>query len=281
MTGMKFEYITPEELGKGSKIALEIVDTEDDIYYHMALHMLKEIKANNAAGKKTVFIVPVGPVGQYRRLARLVNEERINLKNVYFINMDEYLDDDGKPISKDHPLSFTAFMDREFYLRVDPELVMPEENRIIPSPDNVKDIPDIIGQLGGVDVAYGGIGINGHIAFNEPPEPGETISNEEFKNLPSRVLKLSRETRTINAVTAANGYIDYIPQWCVTVGMREILSAKKIRFYLNRTWQRGIVRKILHGEVTAKVPASFFKEHPDATLIIASSVAEMPLGQLR
>jgi len=278
---MRFETITPEELGKGSRIALEIVDTEDDIYYHMAFHMLKEIKANNAMGKKTVFIVPVGPIGQYRRLARLVNLERVSLKNVYFINMDEYLDDDRKPIPKDHPLSFMGFMDREFYSRVDPELVMPEENRIFPTPDNVKDIPDMIAQLGGVDVAYGGIGINGHIAFNEPPEPGETVSNEEFKNLTSRVLQLSRETRTINAVTAASGFIDYIPRWCVTVGMKEILSARKIRFYLNRIWQRGIVRKILHGEVTPMVPASFFQEHPDAKLVIASYVAEMPVGQLR
>ena len=58
-----------QELGIGSPIALKIVDTEEDIYYHMALDMFEHIAANNQAGKNTVFIVPVGPVGQYKKLS--------------------------------------------------------------------------------------------------------------------------------------------------------------------------------------------------------------------
>ena len=79
---MKYEEITKEQLGIGSPIDLEIVPDEDSIYEHMAKDMFKRITANNAAGKKTVFIVPVGPVGQYRRLAALCNENRVSLKNV-------------------------------------------------------------------------------------------------------------------------------------------------------------------------------------------------------
>lgn len=276
-----FETISKEELLKQTKIPLEVVDTEDDIYYHMALDMLDRIVENNAQGKPTVFIVPVGPVGQYRRLAKLCNQKRVSLRSVWFFNMDEYLDEDLQPIPKDNPLSFAGFMDREFYDLVDPELVMPEENRIFPTPGHEGEIWDKICSLGGVDVAYGGIGINGHIAFNEPPEPEVHISAEEFRSLPTRVLALTRETRTINSVTAANGYIDYIPRHCITIGMKEILSARHIRFYMNRTWQKGIVRKLTLGAVTPSVPSSFFQEHPDAKLIIASYVAEPPVGQLR
>jgi len=277
---MDYTKITREELGKGSSISLEILDTEDDIYYDMALTMFNEIKENNKKGKNTVFICPVGPIGQYRRFARLVNQHRLSLKNVYIFNMDEYLDDDKKMIPIENPLSFRGFMERELYSKIDEELNIPVENRIFPEPGKEGFIWERICELGGVDISFGGIGINGHIAFNEPPEEGDNITDEEFKNLGTRVLMLSRETRTINAVTAAKGFIDAIPKWCITIGMKEILSARKIRFYMNRRWQCGIVRKILHGPVTAKVPASFFQEHPDAKLTIASYVAEQPIGEL-
>ena len=158
---------------------------------------------------------------------------------------------------------------------------MPRENRFFPEPGKEGEIQEAIDRLGGVDVSFGGVGINGHIAFNEPPELEEEITDQAFAALGTRTLSLTRETRTINAVTAANGYIDYIPRRCVTVGMREILAARKVRFYMNRTWQRGVVRKIALGPVTRFAPASFFQVHPDASLTIAAYVAEPPVGKLR
>lgn len=274
---MTYEHISREELIAKTKIPLRILETEDDLYADMADRMLRQIEQNNAQGKNTVFIVPVGPVGQYRLLANRVNERGTDLSRVYFINMDEYLDGDGKPIPLGHPLSFSAFMNREWYGRVD----MPQKNRIFPQPGKEAEIAAAIDRLGGVDIAFGGIGITGHIAFNEPPEADEAITDEQFAMLPTRVLRLTRETRTINAVTAASGYIDYIPRSCITVGMREILSARQLRFYMNRTWQKGIVRKIALGPVTRFAPASFLQTHPDALLTIASYVAEPPVGQLR
>ena len=193
--------------------------------------------------------------------------------------MDEYLDNNDCPIPKTHPLSFCGFMEREFYNQVRPDLNVPVSQRIFPEPGREAEIGKLIANLGGVEVAYGGIGINGHIAFNEPPE--DDTDDRTFKRLPTRVLSLTRETRTINSVTAANGYIDYIPTRCITVGMKEILSARHIRFYMNRSWQKGIVRKILHGPVTCKVPASFFQEHRDAKLIITKEVSMPPVGRLR
>ena len=59
---------------------------------------------------------------------------------------------------------------------------------------------DTIEKYGKLDMAWGGVGINGHFAFNEPPEPGENVSCEEFANRPTRVLKISRETKTIEFV---------------------------------------------------------------------------------
>ncbi len=276
-----YEKLTKDELLAQTKIPLETVKTEDDIYRHMADDMYSRIVKNNAEGKNTVFIVPVGPIGQYEYLAKLCNDAKTDMKKVYFFNMDEYLDDDLQPIPLDHPLSFEGFMQTCFYDKLCKESEMPVENRIFPRPGKEGEIWELIQKLGGIEVAYGGIGINGHIAFNEPPEADEEMTDEAFAALATRVLKLTRETRTINSVTAANGYIDYIPQYCITIGMKEILSAREIRFYMNRTWQCGIVRKIAVGDVTKCVPASFFQKHADAKLIVASYVCEAPLSQLR
>lgn len=276
---MDYRNISKEQLLKETKIPIEILDTEDDIYHDMARVMIESIECNNGKGKNTVFITPVGPVFQYRRFARMANIKKLDLSHVYMFNMDEYLDDDGQMIDINHPLSFRRFMEIELYERL--ERKIPKENQFFPYPGKENEIWENIQRLGGVDIAFGGIGIRGHIAFNEPPEEDKPISNEDFKNLPTRVLELNRETKTINAVTSLGGYIDGIPDKCITIGMKEILSARKIRFYLNREWQKGIVRKICLGEVTSDVPASFFQQHDDAKLILASYVAQPPGGQLK
>ena len=276
-----YENVDATELLQKSKVPMEIVDSEEDIYYHMAMDMLSHINTNNKQGNQTVYIVPVGPIGQYKKLAWLCSKKRVSLKNVWFINMDEYLLPDGNAVPLNHPLSFEGFMNSQFYEKMDPELNIPVNQRVFPRPGRENEIGELIEKLGGVDVTYGGMGINGHIAFNEPPEPGDTISDEEFLALPCRVLSLSRETRTINSATAANGYIDFVPQRCITVGMKEIMGAKKIRLYLNRPWQSGIVRKAALGEVNRYVPASFCQRHGNAAFILASYVAKPPLGQLR
>jgi glucosamine-6-phosphate deaminase len=138
----------------------------------------------------------------------------------------------------------------------------------------------MIDRRGGVDACFGGIGINGHVAFNEPPEPEEGISDHQFVVLPTRVLNLTRETRTINSVTVG-GEITIIPKRAITIGMKEILMSRRLRFYCNRVWQSAVVRRVLHGPITAKCPASFIRTHPDASLTIADYVADLPNIQLR
>jgi glucosamine-6-phosphate deaminase len=272
----EFYNIDEKELGKNSKIDLEIMETEVDMYHDMARVMFDEINKNNNKGKKTVFICPVGPVGQYKRFVELVNKYRLNLKNVYFFNMDEYLNDDMTMIDTNNPLSFKGFMNREVYNKIDDELNIPVEHRFFPEPGKENEIWEKMQELGGVDICFGGVGINGHVAFNEPPEDNDSISDDEFKNIGTRVLKISRETMTINAAGALNGAIDVIPKWCITIGMKEILSAKKIRLYMFRDWHRSVVRRALYGDVTAKFPVSFLQEHEDAKITISNYVAQKP-----
>jgi glucosamine-6-phosphate deaminase len=194
--------------------------------------------------------------------------------------MDEYLDDDDRWLPAEHPLSFRGFMNRKFYDLLDPALAPREEHRIFPDPRNLGTIAEVIAARGGVDACFGGIGINGHLAFNEPPEPGVLLSVEQFADLPTRCLALARETRTINSVTVG-GEITIVPRRAVTVGMREILASRRLRFCCNRPWQRAVVRRALHGPVAAACPASLLRLHSDAELLLADYVAELPEIQLR
>ncbi len=277
---MDVTTIPAERLGEGSPIRVEVLETDQDLYHDMARTMLNRVRANDAIGRPTVFILPVGPVGQYRRMARICNLERISLRNLVAFNMDEYLTEDGEWLPIDHPLSFRGHMQRSFLDLMDPELAPPAENIIFPDPRDPDAVARRMAQLGGVDICYGGIGITGHIAFNEPPEPGIEMTPEEFAELPTRVLELSRETRTINSVTVADGNIALIPRLAITIGMKEILAAREIRLYANRPWQRAVVRRVLHGEVTAKLPCSLVQRHPNASLTMTEFVARPPRRRL-
>lgn len=272
--------VAPDELGRGTSVQVRIGGDQQAIAEDFARAILAVIRESAAAGKVTTLILPVGPVDQFPILAGLINEQKLDCSGLVIINMDEYLDDDDQWVPIDHPLSFRGFMNRKFYDLVDPKLAPRMENRVFPDPADCGAIGRLIEQRGGVDVCFGGIGINAHLAFNEPPEPGEKVSVEEFAARPTRVLDLSRETRTINSVTVG-GDIGVIPRRAVTVGMQEILAAKKLRFYCNRPWQRGVVRRALHGPLTAACPASLLRLHADAQLTIANYVAEPPDIQLR
>ena len=156
-----------EQLLANPKLPLICMADNSQVFETMAKQMVEEIEDHNAKGEKTVFICPVGPVGQYPYFVDMVNGRNISLKNVWFINMDEYLDDDKHWVSMERPLSVRGFMERTVYSKIKPELVMPKEQRVFPDPENITYIPELIEKLGGVDIAFGGIGINGHVAFNE------------------------------------------------------------------------------------------------------------------
>ena len=267
-----YGYTEEELLGNGPKFEILVMKDNAAVFSSMAQEMADEISRNNAAGKRTVFICPVGPVGQYPYFVRMVNEQKISLKNVWFINMDEYLDDDRKWVPESHPLSFRGFMGREVYGRIDPDLVMPERQRIFPDPENINDIPGLIGDLGGVDICFGGIGINGHVAFNEA-DP--SLSPEEFLAQKSRVLKITPETRAANAIGDFNGALEDMPRYCVTVGIYEIAHARKIRLACFRNWHRAVVRRAAYGERTAAFPVSLLADHPDINLKITEYVAAL------
>lgn len=265
--------IKPEDLGKDGKIPLLVLGDATEVMCEYALQTLFEVEKNNALGHKTVMIVPCGPTAQHTIFARYANQRRCSLKNTWIINMDELIDDNGECYSKDHPQSFHYQMQKALYDRIDPELAPPEDHRIFPDPHDLGAIGRLIEELGGVDLCMGGIAYNGHIAFNEP-EPNMPV--EEFAQLPTRVIKLTPGTILKNAILDLGGATDAFPGQAVTIGMKEMLGARRMLVSMTLDMQRSTIRHALYGEVSASFPITLLQHHPNAEIMISANVAALP-----
>jgi glucosamine-6-phosphate deaminase len=136
--------IPAQELGHGHAVRVRILGDAGSIARDMAQVMATCIRAARGTGRGATLIVPVGPVDQFPLLAELINAERLSCRESVFINMDEYLTDNDRPVSEDHPLSFRGYMRRKFYDLLDPVLAPPEEQRVFPNPRNPTAIQQLI-----------------------------------------------------------------------------------------------------------------------------------------
>ena len=258
-----------------SKIPIRVLKDENTIYEEMAELTANEIKAKN--GKPCLVICPVGPVGQYPKLAEQINREKISLKNCTFINMDEYLNEDDSEIAYDNPLSFHAAMDKYFYSKIESQLLPDPKNRIFPNPKNPVEADRLFERLGNADICLTSVGINGHIAFNEPPGITDSITDAEFANIGTRCLDITKETIVNNGSRKIFGALDIFPKRCISLGMKQILGAKILKIYLYCDWHWGIMRKIALEPKTRFNPASFLQEHRNAEMVITEELLNRTL----
>jgi glucosamine-6-phosphate deaminase len=269
------------EIHPDKKVALRILETPDDVHRWAAREMAQEVKQNNSLKKPTRWILPCGPTKQYPYFIKTVNEERINLKNVHVFHMDNFLDWQGRLLPTDHPFNYETWMRRNFYDPVDPELAIPEEHRHFPSVDQIDEISEKIVQSGGIDTTYGGVGYRGHIAFNEPPRSAwYSISAPEFRDSKTRILNLNDDTLIALSQRLAGGCSHAIPPMAITLGMKDLLSARRIRIISDTgAWKQTVVRVLLFGPTTIEYPVTFIQNHPDAMIVIDRLTAAPPLGE--
>ena len=262
--------ISEDEILNNNRIKVFVVENRIDIYNEIARIMADKIKENNKKGNATSFILPVGPRGQYRRFAEICNMENISCKNLVTINMDEYLDNSGNLLLEGNPLSFRGFMRKNLFDLLEVNLKVRPENILFPDPHNTSQIEKTISELGGVDICFGGVGINGHIAFNEPMDE-ELITADEFKSLKTRIVDISRDTILMNSLKYG-GNTGLIPKKCITIGMAEIFMSKELRFYLEHNWQSAVLRKAIFEKPTPSFPATFLKEHENSSITVSKNV---------
>jgi glucosamine-6-phosphate deaminase len=194
------------------------------LYHVFAEVLAQEIEGNNREGRPTRVILPVGPRSQYPIFLRMVTESGLSLSSCHFFFMDEYCYDNGQPFGPGHPLGFRSAMEKLLFEPLEreaPGLMVPREQIHFPDPEHPERTQQEIDAAGGIDTCYGGIGIHGHVAFNEPEEGVE--------NSDTRVVRTNLATKTINMIRADCGglYGDY-PEVAVTIGMKQILACPRI-----------------------------------------------------
>jgi len=264
-----------ERLAEENGVRIEVVADKAEVHRRFARDVADFIKSRNAQGQETALILPVGPVKQYPILAEICNAEGISWKRIHAFFMDEYLDWQGRWIDEDHPLSFRGFVKKRFFALLNEQLRIPEANIHFPDPLNIDAYSEKIRQLGGIDCCYGGIGVHGHVAFNEPiGNLFYRVSVEEFKQSKTRVLTLNKETVVMNATRAAGGRLNDFPPMAVTVGMADILASRRIRLYCDGgEWQKAAVRHAIAGEPSVAYPVSLLRGHPDYGICMDAETA--------
>lgn len=203
--------------------------------------------------------LPTGstPVGFYEALRRAA----VSFSQVQTFNLDEYV---GLP--KAHPESYYAFMHRHLIDHVD---LVPEHCHI---PDGMAADPAaeceryeaLIRQAGGLDVVVLGIGLNGHICFNEPGTPWDART---------RLTPLAEATREANA--RFFGSMDAVPRAALTMGIGTILEARQILLLASGESKAEIIRRTLEGEPDVSVPATALQGHPNVTVLLDTAAARV------
>ena len=213
------------------------------------------------AEKPFVLGCPTGssPLGMYRELIKLHKAGKVSFKNVVTFNMDEY-----RGIPRDHEQSYHTFMWSNFFSHID----IPRENVNIldgnaPDPEEeCRRFEEKMASYGGVDLFMGGVGPDGHIAFNEPCS---SLSSR------TRVNTLTSDTIIANSRFFDNN-VNLVPKTALTVGVGTVMDAKSVLLLVNGHNKARALRHGVEGAVSQMWTISALQLHP-AAVIVADDAA--------
>jgi glucosamine-6-phosphate deaminase len=270
--------IPPEQLAARSPVPFEILDSREALHERFADDIYSELEGARRAGVEVSLIVPLGPTGQFPILARRINDTRLALDHVTFFGMDEWLDWQGRPLPLEHAFSLEGAFHREFIALIEPGLRPRPENVIFPSPLALDRSAEEMARRGQVAATFGGVGFQGHIAFNEPPASRWTsVTIEQLRDSRTRVVPLAVDTIIAHAQRRVGGNTFAVPPLAVTLGMRELLSARRLRLYLDTgSWKQTILRILLFSEPDVDYPATLARDHLDLLVVADAQTAACP-----
>ncbi|MBQ8218139.1 MAG: glucosamine-6-phosphate deaminase [Oscillospiraceae bacterium] len=198
------------------------------------------------------------PVGMYQELARRCREEGLDFSKVHSVNLDEYVG-----LTGDHDQSYRYFMDTNLFNHIN----IDKANTYVAK--GVGDIEENIREFNSVldnsviDVQVLGVGPDGHLGFNEP---GEALYDGAHKEV------LDESTIDANARFFASR--DDVPRYAVTMGMGNIMRAKKLLLIISGNKQDAARQLLIEDKITTACPATFMKLHHDAVVLIEKKLAD-------
>lgn len=245
--------------------------------------MADEVIANNAMGLPTKWVLPCGPMGQYKTFVERVNRERISLENVYVFHMDDFLDWQGRPYPEiNNYFSLKANMLHDFYGRIDEQLNVPEDHRIWPDINDIDYLDRKVEELGGVDTLFAGLGYKGLVAFCEAPNsPYCTVTEEEYAQSKTRIVHLNEDTLISLSERDIGGFVQVVPPMAITIGFKSMLTAKKAVFMVTTgSWKQTSIRVLMFSEPTVEYPATLFPKYvPEVIVLTDPATAQPPITE--
>ena len=193
------------------------------------------------------------PIGIYKRLIEDNKNGKLDFSTVTSVNLDEYVGLDGT-----NDQSYRYFMNTNLFdhVNIDTSKTFVPNGCAADLKAEGEAYDNMIKDLGGIDLQLLGIGLDGHIGFNEPDETFTAATHE---------VKLDESTIKANARFFKNE--DEVPKTAITMGMMSIMQAKKVLLVANGAAKKDIVQKSFFGPIDPKVPASILQLHPDTTVI--------------
>ena len=202
------------------------------------------------------------PLGIYKQLIDDHKRHKTSYKDIYTINLDEYVG-----LDKNSPASYQSFMKKNLFDALD----INPKNTFIPD-GNTSDLDaackayDDIISTHPIDIQLLGIGGNGHIGFNEPHTPFDSLTH---------IIELALKTRQDNAIHF--NALDEVPTKAITMGIESITSAKKIILVATGNNKAQAVKEMLFGAVDPKLPASVLRTHPNVDVFLDYQAASLIL----
>ena len=203
------------------------------------------------------------PIGLYKKMIEDHQINKTTYKEIKTVNLDEYVG-----LDKNHPQSYAYFMRNQLFDHIDIDLKNTniEDGKAQNKEEECERYNNLLDTLV-QDIQILGIGSNGHIAFNEPGTPLESTTH---------VVQLAESTIKDNS--RLFNHIDEVPRFAFTMGLKNILNAKKIIILANGINKAKAVKELIEGPVTKDVPASVLQLHPNCTLICDKDAASL-LGE--
>lgn len=246
----------------------------------MAEELGQEIAENNRQGAATRAIIPCGPSCWYRPFTDLVNSRGLSLQKLFVFHMDECLDWQGRTLPAGHPYNFRSFMEKHFYGGIRPELAVPQEQRFWLLPATMEKVAAEIGRAP-IDITIGGWGQDGHVAYNQARRhPYNSITLEELANSSIRIQENNLDTILALAQRTFGSAYQFVPPMSVTLGIKECLSAKKVRVYSDTgAWKQTALRVALFAEPDVEYPMTLLQGHADAIITATAETARHPISE--
>ena len=212
--------------------------------------------AQPTAQKPFVLGLPTGssPLGMYRALVAAHQAGRVSFEHVVTFNMDEYVG-----IPEEHPESYHTFMWKNFFQHID---IKKENVHILNG--NASDLEAeckayeaAIEAIGGIDLFLGGIGPDGHIAFNEP---GSSLSSR------TRIKTLTTDTIIANS-RFFGGDVNQVPKTALTVGVATVMSAREVLILVNGHGKARALQQAVEGSINQMWTITALQLHPKGIIV--------------